>query len=138
MIDAIDAQTQNILGQVLGRLGAPLDSRTSVVQAGEAAMGNLVADGLRAYFRADIALINGSGLRGDRYYAAGTALTRRNLVGEMPFGNVVMELEVIGATLQATPEHGLSGLDGISGRFPQVSGLRFLFDPSEAPCYRLR
>ena len=138
MIDAIDAQTQGILGQVLGRLGAPLDSRTSVVRAGEAAMGNLVADGLRAYFRADIALINGGGLRGDRLYAAGTELTRRDLVGEMPFGNVVMELEISGATLRTALEHGLSELEETSGRFPQVSGLRFLFDPSEAPGYRLR
>ena len=138
MIDGIDAQIQGILGQVLGRLGAPLDSRSPVVRAGEAAMGNLVADGLRAYLRADIALINGGGLRGDRYHAAGTELTRRGLVGEMPFGNVVMELEVSGATLQAALEHGLSGLDETSGRFPQVSGLRFVFDPSEAPCYRLR
>lgn len=137
IITAIDAQTDHILGQPLGRLGAPLDSRTGVVRRGEAAMGNLVADALRAYFKADIALINGGGLRGDRLYAAGLVLTRRDLVGEMPFGNVVEELEVSGDTLMAALEYGLSGLDENAGRFPQVSGLRFVFDPSATPGYRL-
>lgn len=138
LIAAIDGRMEGILSQPLARLGAPLDSRTGVLRAGEAAMGNLVADALRAYFSADIALVNGGGLRGDQVYPAGHVLTRRDLMAEMPFGNVVMALEITGAALRGTLEYGLSGLDDRAGRFPQVSGLRFTYDPAAAPGHRLR
>lgn len=128
--EAINARTEGVLAQPLARLDAPLDSRTATVRTGEAALGNLVADALRGYFKADIGLINGGGLRGDRLYPAGHVLSRRDLIGEMPFGNVVEELEVSGAMLLQLLEYGVSGVEEGAGRFPQVSGLAFGFDPA--------
>lgn len=136
LIEAIDARLSGVMDQPVARLDVPLDSRTGVVRGGEAALGDLVADALRAYFAADVALTNGGGLRGDRLYDAGHVLTRRDLIGEMPFGNVVEKLEVTGATLARALEYGVSGLPG-AGRFPQVSGLSFAFDPAAMPGHRL-
>ena len=135
LVEAIDRRMDGVLAQPLARLAAPLDSRTATVRTGEAALGNLVADALRAYFRAEIGLVNGGGLRGDRLYPAGHVLSRRDLIGEMPFGNAVEELEVSGAVLLLALEHGLSGVQEGAGRFPQVSGLRFSYDPA-APAGR--
>ena len=130
VVDAINARTEGVLAQPLARLEAPLDSRTATVRTGEAALGDLVADALRGYFKADIGLVNGGGLRGDRLYPVGHVLSRRDLIGEMPFGNVVEELEVSGAVLLQLLEYGVSGVEEGAGRFPQVSGLSFSYDPA--------
>jgi 2',3'-cyclic-nucleotide 2'-phosphodiesterase (5'-nucleotidase family) len=38
-------------------------------------------------------------------------------------------LEISGADLRAALEEGVSAVEDVAGRFPQVSGLRFVFDP---------
>ncbi|HYF06294.1 MAG TPA: bifunctional UDP-sugar hydrolase/5'-nucleotidase [Acetobacteraceae bacterium] len=132
IVAQVEAELDRTLGAPLATLRAPLDSRTSAVRTREAAIGNLVADALRAHFSADAALINGGGLRGNREYPAGHVFTRRDLLGEMPFGNTVMLLELTGAELLGVLEHGLAEVEHAAGRYPQVSGLAVLFNP-DAP-----
>jgi 5'-nucleotidase / UDP-sugar diphosphatase len=48
-----------------------------------------------------------------------------------------VKLEVTGATLLAALENGVSEVDKVSGRFPQVSGMRFTYDPERAPGQRV-
>jgi 2',3'-cyclic-nucleotide 2'-phosphodiesterase (5'-nucleotidase family) len=93
-------------------------------------MGNLIADALRAATRADITITNGGGIRADRTYDAGTVLTRRDILTELPFGNVTVLTELPGSQVLAALENGVSQVDKGAGRFPQVSGLSFAFDPS--------
>jgi 2',3'-cyclic-nucleotide 2'-phosphodiesterase (5'-nucleotidase family) len=50
----------------------------------------------------------------------------------LPFGNVVVTLDVNGAELKTMLENGVSQMPLAQGRFPQVSGLCFTFDV-EAP-----
>ncbi|MGH6841038.1 MAG: bifunctional metallophosphatase/5'-nucleotidase, partial [Methylocella sp.] len=52
----------------IATVAAPLDSRTAAVRSGESAIGNLVADALRKAAQADIAIINGGGIRGNKFY----------------------------------------------------------------------
>jgi 2',3'-cyclic-nucleotide 2'-phosphodiesterase (5'-nucleotidase family) len=94
-------------------------------------MGNLIADALRAALRADVAIINGGGIRGDYLYEPGVTLTRQDILRELPFGNVGVLLEMSGADLRAALEHGVSQVEAKAGRFPQVSGVRLVFDPSK-------
>jgi 5'-nucleotidase/UDP-sugar diphosphatase len=107
----------------IGVTETPLDSRRATVRAGEAAMGNLVADALRASVGADVAITNGGGLRADKQYEAGHTLTRRDVLAEMPFGNTTVLLEVTGAQIKAALENGVSQVRELGGRFPQVSGI---------------
>jgi 2',3'-cyclic-nucleotide 2'-phosphodiesterase (5'-nucleotidase family) len=107
-----------------------LDSRRASVRTGETAMGNLVADAMREAVKADIAITNGGGLRGNREYPAGYTLTRKDVLTELPFGNRTMKLEVTGATLLSALENGLSDIENGGGRFPQVSGLKIELDPT--------
>jgi len=137
VIAATDALLSESLDQPLTELDQPLDSRTGTVRGGEAALGNLFADALRAHFSADAALINGGGLRGNRLYPAGAHLSKRDILTEMPFGNAVMLLELSGAQLRAALEYGLTGLDSKAGRFPQVSGLAVQYDPSRPAGQRI-
>lgn len=122
----------------LAILAAPLDSRHESVRGDEAGLGNFVADSLRAALEADAALVNGGGLRGNRLYPAGSALTRADVLREMPFNNTVVLLELSGADLLAALEHGVSKAPDLSGRFPQVSGLSFTYEAKASVGRRVR
>ena len=93
-------------------------------------MGNLIADGMRDATGADIAIMNGGGIRGDRVYEAGAKLTRRDILAELPFGNVTVVTELPGSQILLALENGVSQVEKGAGRFPQVSGLTFTLDPS--------
>jgi 2',3'-cyclic-nucleotide 2'-phosphodiesterase (5'-nucleotidase family) len=101
----------------------PLDSRIASVRAREASFGNLVADALRAATQADIAITNGGGIRGNQLYPAGTVLTRRDILTELPFGNTTVLVALAGAQIRALLEGAFADLGHPAGRFPQVSGL---------------
>ncbi len=122
-----EARLNKTLGGKIGTTATALDSSAAVVRTREAAIGDLIADAVRAAVHADVALINGGGIRGNKRYPAGSALTARDILGELPFNNIVMVLAATGAQLRAALEHGLAGIG--AGRFPQVSGLRLTFDP---------
>jgi 5'-nucleotidase/UDP-sugar diphosphatase len=107
-----------------------LDSRTATVRSGEAAIGNLFADAISATTDSEIAIINGGGLRGERIYPAGSAITRRNILAELPFGNHVAVLDLSGKDVKAALENGISRMPISAGRFPQISGMRFEADLS--------
>ncbi|ABC23283.1 bifunctional metallophosphatase/5'-nucleotidase [Rhodospirillum rubrum] len=127
---AWEAQLASDLDQPLGVTTTELDSRRSVVRGAESTMGNLVTDAMRLATGAQAALTNGGGLRGDRLYNAGTALTRRDILAELPFGNVAVVLDLTGAQVKAALENGVSQIAQGAGRFPQVSGMEVLYDPA--------
>jgi 2',3'-cyclic-nucleotide 2'-phosphodiesterase (5'-nucleotidase family) len=104
-----------------------MDSRNETVRFREAAFGNLVADAIRAATNADVALVNGGGLRGNKVYPAGSNITSRDIFGEMPFGNIVLVLDAKGSDIKAMLEHGLT-LVGHGG-FPHVAGMKVVYDP---------
>jgi len=119
------------LDVAIGTTTTPLDSRRATVRTGEAALGNLVADALREAVKADVAITNGGGLRGNKEYPAGQAITRKDVLTELPFGNRTMKLEVTGATILSALENGFSEIEANGGRFPQVSGLKVQYDPAK-------
>lgn len=124
------------LGVRVGETAAALDTRNEVVRTQESAVGNLVADLIRDATFADVALINGGGLRGNAVTPAGP-LTRGDLLKILPFGNKVVKLAVSGAALRAALENGVSQVEKTAGRFPQVAGLRYRFDPARPAGSRL-
>jgi len=90
---------------------------------GECAIGDLFADALRKAAMADVAIVNGGGIRGNRIYPAGTRLLKRDILDELPFGNKTMVTNVPGKALLDALENGFSQIERYAGRFPQVSGL---------------
>ena len=120
------------LGVVIGTTSVQLDSRRSSVRTKETSLGNLIAEAMRRGVGADVGLTNGGGIRGDRTYPPGTKLTRRDILKELPFGNVTVLLELTGAELRAALENGVSQVERLAGRFPQIAGMRFVYD-AQAP-----
>ena len=122
-VAGFEADFSQELDVVIGRTATTLDSRRATVRTGEAAIGNLIADAIRETVDADVALMNGGGIRADRIYDAGTELTRRDILAELPFGNRTVKIEVTGETLREALEHGFGAVEESSGRFPQISGM---------------
>jgi 2',3'-cyclic-nucleotide 2'-phosphodiesterase (5'-nucleotidase family) len=106
----------------IGETTTQLDSRRKIVRSQEAAIGNLIADATREGVDADIAIANGGGIRAKKIYAPGSIITRRDILTELPFGNVVVKLELTGAQIWDALENGVSQPRQHAGRFPQVSG----------------
>lgn len=119
------------LSQPVGKTPVPLDARKLAVRSQETNLGSLVADALRQAASTDVALVNGGAIRGDTRFNAGV-LTRREMLSIFPYRDQLVRLQVTGAILQAALENAVSksAEDPEPGRFLQVSGLRFAFDPS--------
>lgn len=135
-IGALVAKYEEQLGKELnvpvGKTTTELVSKRGEVRTRETTMGNLIADALRAGVKADVAITNGGGIRGDRTYAPGTMLIRKDILSELPFGNVTVLVEVSGTDLRAAMENGVSRVEDKAGRFPQISGMSFTYDPAAA------
>lgn len=115
---------------------AALNGDRRVCRVEECNLGSLIADAMRAESGAQIAITNGGGIRASIDTGE---VTVGEVVTVLPFGNLLSTFELTGADVTAALENGVSRVtvdagnvvrDGASGRFPQVSGLRFSFDPN--------
>lgn len=99
--------------------------------------GSLVTDAMRWATGADVALLNSGAIRGDRQYPAGTSLSQRDILQELPFQDRVVVLRVNGGQLELAVENGFSEIEQDSGRFPQISGMAAEYNPKLPPGQRL-
>lgn len=137
LVDGYATRLDSELGVEIGRTSVELDSRRGTIRNEEAAFGNLIADATREAVDAQLGLTNGGGIRANRIYPANSALTRRDILTELPFGNKTVLIEVTGTTLLAALENGFSQIENEGGRFPQVSGMSVTYDPSRPPGERV-
>jgi 5'-nucleotidase/UDP-sugar diphosphatase len=138
VVAKLEADLSREMDQPLAKLAVELDSRNIAVRTGEAAIGNLIADAMRAKSGADAAVTNGGSIRGGKVYPAGSTITRRDVLAELPFGNRVVTIEIRGRDLRSALESGFARLADAAGRFPQVSGMTIQFDPRLPPGKRIK
>jgi 2',3'-cyclic-nucleotide 2'-phosphodiesterase (5'-nucleotidase family)/predicted AlkP superfamily phosphohydrolase/phosphomutase len=152
-IDDLTTQLQPILGVVVGSstveiLRSDVCGRTDG-RLCESLVGDVTTDAMRTKYApidVEFAITNSGGLR-DRLTcpAAGGGsgfcppstpppfpITRGQVIAVLPFGNVVVTLDVSGPELKTMLENGVSSMPAANGRFPQVSGLCFTFDVEAA------
>jgi 2',3'-cyclic-nucleotide 2'-phosphodiesterase (5'-nucleotidase family) len=130
-VSLYESDFEKELGQPVATLASPLDSRMETVRTAESSIGDLIAEAMLAASGADAAIMNAGGIRGDRLYAQGSELTRRDIQRELPFDNRLIVVEVPGSAILAALENGVSQLATQAGRFPQVAGLTFTLDPGK-------
>ena len=138
LVTRYEAELSRELDVPVGMTRRPLDSRVASVRAREASFGNLVADAVRAATESEVALMNGGGIRGNKFYPAGSVLTRRDILLELPFGNTTVVVAISGAQLRALLENGVADYGKPAGRNVQVSGLSLTLDPEAPAGSRLR
>ena len=123
LVDGYKEKLSAELSTVIGKTEGEMDSRRNVVRKQESAMGNLIADAIRDVTKADIAIINGGGIRADKQYTAGQDISRKDIFTELPFGNTTSAISISGKDVIAALENGFSMWTDGAGRFPQVSGM---------------
>ena len=113
----------------IGNTKVALEARSDASRSRETNLGSYIADAYRKATSADVALYNGGSIRAGRVLGPGP-LTKRDVMAILPYENPIVKIEVTGATLRAALEHGVSrsAEEKEPGRFPQVSGVRFIFD----------
>ncbi|HEX9124128.1 MAG TPA: 5'-nucleotidase C-terminal domain-containing protein [Actinomycetota bacterium] len=152
-IDDLNAQLAPIFSTVIGNSTKPIPRADqcggSTGRTCESLVGNVVTDsmlGTYASIGVDFAITNSGGLRADltcpttdspsdfcpAYTPPPYPITRGQVLGVLPFGNVVVTLDVNGAELKTMLENGVSRMPAVDGRFPQVSGLCFTYDIAAA------
>lgn len=149
-IDALNAQLAPIFSTVIGEASRYIPRADACGNGAgrtcESLVGNLTADALRQTYTTDFAITNSGGLRADLtcpttdnpndfcppYTPPPYPISRGSVLGVLPFGNVVVTLQVNGAELKTMLENGVSRMPAVDGRFPQVSGLCFTYDISAA------
>jgi UDP-sugar diphosphatase len=66
MAAEIQQRVGSVVQKPLVHTTTPLDGRCSVIRSSETNLGNMLADAYRAYYGADIALVNSGSIRCDR------------------------------------------------------------------------
>ncbi len=123
LIKAAGAETQTTVARVVGEAATAITRAPS--DAGESALGNLVADAHRAAAHAEMAFMNAGGLRAD--LAAGP-ITWGALYTIQPFGNHVMHCTMTGSQVLRLLESQWSGVHAQQPLILKVSGLSYLYN----------
>jgi 5'-nucleotidase len=136
-VAALRAPIEAVMAEVVAETVAPIDGERTSCRVRECEMGALVATAMLERARplgASIAIQNGGGLRAS--IEAG-AITRGDVLTVLPFQNTLATFDLSGADVVASLENGVSRVEEGSGRFPQVAGLRYRWNPEAAPGSRI-
>nr|WP_166424428.1 5'-nucleotidase C-terminal domain-containing protein [Paraglaciecola sp. 20A4] len=126
------SRLNRLLNRPIAMVANDFQTYSSSVRTQENAFANTLADTIRTFANADIALINGGNIRGNRAYVKGQQLTRRDIAEELPFRSKVTVLNISGQQLKQALENGVSAVKQMKGRFPHVSGMKVTYDLAKA------
>jgi 5'-nucleotidase len=92
---------------------------------------------MRFYYHTDTALMAGGTMRGDQIYPAGV-IRLGDVISCFPFEDPCVVIRVPGKALWSALDNSVSKLPALEGRFTQVSGLRFGYNPQAPEGKRVR
>ena len=121
----LDEIRQKVVAEAATAIGGDRE----VCRSQECSMGSLIADAMLARVKdqgIDVAIQNGGGIRAS--IDAGP-ITMGEVLTVLPFQNTLSTFQVTGAVLKAALENGVSQIEDGAGRFPQVAGMSYAFDP---------
>jgi 5'-nucleotidase len=130
-LDILEKPINKLKETQVGNVSVSLNGDRAVCRVQECDMGNMIADAMRdavidkGY---TIALANSGGIRAS--LDAGD-VTLGEVMTILPFQNTLSTFKVTGKQLLTAIENGVSEVEDVAGRFPQVSGMRFTFDASK-------
>ncbi|QQE73316.1 bifunctional metallophosphatase/5'-nucleotidase [Brevibacillus composti] len=134
MVQEITQKIDEVMNVVIAKSEVPLDGDRSLVRKKETNVGNLITDimlertkSIKGY-EADVALTNAGGIR--TQLPAGD-ITKKGLYTLLPFPNTLVVVEVTGEELKQALENGVGGVEKGEGRFAQISGMSFTYNPNK-------
>ncbi len=124
------------LSRRLGTINTDLEGRTDVIRTEETNLGNFFCDIMMCGTNADCGLLNSGMFRSDRIHKKGDFLLK-DLQDILSFDTELCVVDITGTQLHRVLENGVAKYNEGGGRFPQVSGIFFPFDPSKMPGTRI-
>ena len=128
-IDDIVADQAVILNEVVGQTAVELMGERDDVRTGETNLGNLITDAMIIATGADVAITNGGGIRAS--IPAGD-VTVGDIITVLPFGNIIVTIDLTGQELLDSLEYGVSSYPSASGKMPHIAGMTFEIDYAAA------
>lgn len=136
-----EKEFEEILGTEIGYTAKALsvnsENGNRLVRNRETGIGNFVADAYRSLTNADIAFVNGGGIRAD---IPEGKITYGDLLNVQPYGNMICVVEATGLEIRDALEMSYrmvegkyedeNGSVGESGGFFQLSGMKVVIDTS--------
>lgn len=129
-VTELAAPLEEIRNEVVGEATDLIDGNRDVCRVMECSGGNLVADAMLARVAdqgIQIAIANSGGIRAS--IEAGE-VTMGEVLTVLPFQNTLSTFQITGQALFDALENGVSQMEEVSGRFPQVAGMSFAVDPA--------
>jgi 2',3'-cyclic-nucleotide 2'-phosphodiesterase (5'-nucleotidase family) len=126
------------LGKKIATLKQPLDAgfdTDAKSRFKETNVGNLITDSYRDYYKADLAFMNGGGIRAN---APKGNFTLKQALAIIPFSNPVGLYVCSGKTILEALEYGVSKVDKKAGCFLQVSGISYTYNPEGKIGHRIK
>jgi len=128
IIDQVKVENEKITAEVVATSPIDLNGERDYVRTGETNLGNLITAAMLDVSGADIALMNGGGMRTS--IEAGE-VTKGDILTVLPFGNLVTVIEVTGADIKAAMENGIDSYPATKGAFPHIAGMTVTFDATK-------
>ncbi|WP_299945554.1 bifunctional metallophosphatase/5'-nucleotidase [uncultured Ruegeria sp.] len=132
-IAELAAPLEEIRNKVVAESAASIEGDRSICRIQECEMGNLVADAMLARVAdqgVQLAIANSGGLRAS---IDPGEVTMGEVLTVLPFQNTLSTFEISGQGVIDALENGVSQVEEVKGRFPQVAGMTFTWDASVAP-----
>lgn len=131
-VKGINDEFAEVLKKVVAKTDVELTTKDPVtgeraVRSAETNLGDLCADAYRVMLDADVAFVNGGGVRAD--IPAGD-ITYEQIINVHPFGNEACVVETTGQDILDALEMGARVTPEENGGFLQVSGLTYTIDTS--------
>lgn len=122
-----EAAGEQVVGYNEVQLSIYDEEGNRLVRKQETNIGDLCSDAIRAFTGADVAMLNGGGIRADLKKGE---ITINDLYKVMPFGDMIYTATMTGQQLLDALEFAVSFLPNEAGVFMQVSGMKYEVDPS--------
>ena len=134
-LTVIDRRNAKLFNAVVAKSDRRMTCSPIIVRRQESELGNLAADAFRWKTGADIAAMNGGGLRTD--LPAGD-VRRIDIMSIFPFGNTVQVVEIKGKTIREMLEHSIAAYPTNFEGFLSVSGMTYSFNPTQPVGHRVQ
>ncbi len=140
-VEALNEPLQALREEPVGTTDVLLNGDRAACRFSECTMGNLVADAILWFTASEgiqIVIINGGSIRTS--ISAGE-ITLGDILEVLPFSNTIATFELSGNDIWEALENGVSRANSAqnegTGRFPQVAGMRYSWNPDNLPGSRI-
>ncbi|RMX59555.1 hypothetical protein pdam_00003660 [Pocillopora damicornis] len=135
-VDKYVGEMNNLMEEVIGEVQVELDGRFSSMRTKETNLGNFITDIIQNVTEVDCVILNSGTLRSDCIHPPGK-FKMKDLSAILPMPDVLVVLELTGDQILEALENGVSQWPKLEGRFPQVAGIKFSFNPDKDPGCRI-